>query len=264
MSYNRRTWKALNRRNAAYRRAMRPYFKKGLDQQLRPFWNELAGISDISHLEVPEPDNRGMEAAYRRLYFTAALETAMQDRQLAKRLNREAITKSEEEMISDAITIAINDYLATEIGLTIKAIGNTTKARIQRLLETLVPEILDSGIGGGAAQTALRDAVKSAWHRDRYFRTERIVRTEVNKASNWGSLKGVQSTGIAHYKVWLAAFVQNSREDHMEADNQKVDIDDDFIVGPDYLQYPGDPAGIASNTINCLCSMTYETKELTE
>lgn len=264
MSYNRRTWKALNRRNAAYRRAMRPFFKKGLDQQLRPFWNELNGISDITHLEVPEPDNRGMEAAYKRLYFTAALETAMQDRQLAKRANRETITKSEEEMIRDALTIAINDYLATEVGLTIKAIGNTTKARIQQLLETLIPEILDSGIGGGAAQTALRDRIKSVWHRDRYFRTERIVRTEINRASNWGSLKGVQSTGIAHLKVWLAAFTATSRASHTEADGQKVDIDDYFIVDGEDLQHPVDSAGSPGNTINCLCSMTYETKELIE
>jgi hypothetical protein len=243
---------------------MKPLFKKALDKQLGPFWRELAGQPDITLIEVPEPDNSGLTAAYKRLYYTAALEMAMNERRRAKHSIRETITKSEEDLYRDAITIAVNDYLATEVGLTITAIGDTTTAIIKRLMENLVPEILDSGIGGGAAQTMLRDRIQSEWHRSRYFRTERIARTEVNRASNWGSLKGVQSTGIAHYKVWLAAFTATSRPEHGDAEGQKVDTDEDFDVMGESLQYPGDPAGSAANTINCLCSMTYETKELTE
>jgi hypothetical protein len=243
---------------------MRSIFRKALDQQLRPFWNELNGQPDITLIEVPEPDNRGLEAAYRRLYYTAGMDNWMDARKRAKQTIGETIFKNEEEMIRDAVSIAIDDYLATEVGLTIEAIGNTTKEQIQRILDRLVPEILDSGVGSGAAQTALRDAIKSEWHRARYFRTERIVRTEVSRVSNWGSLKGVQSTEIPHYKVWLSAFAPQSRPEHIDADNQKVDIDEDFDVMGESLQYPGDPAGSAGNTINCLCSMTYETKELTE
>jgi len=37
-------------------------------------------------------------------------------------------------------------------------------------------------------------------------------------------------------------------------------MEEPFDVDGEDLQYPGDPAGSAGNTINCLCSMTYETK----
>lgn len=242
---------------------MRPLFRRALDASIKPFWAELDGISNITHLEVPDPNPQPLIEAYRRLYFTAALESARRDYKQAKSRAGDGIDKDlQDEMFTDAMTIAINDYLATEVGLTITALGDTTKARLKRLLERLVPEIIDSGVGGGAAQTALRDAVKSAWHRDRYFRTERIVRTEVNRATNWGSLKGVQSTGVAHYKVWLSAFTQNSRTEHTMEDGQKVDSEENFLIDGEDLQYPGDPAGSPGNTINCLCSMTYETKQL--
>ncbi len=271
MGLRRRIWRNIDREKAAYRRAMRPLFRMALDASIEPFWNELDGISNITHLEVPDPNPRPLIKAFRRMYFTAALEAARRDYNQAKAMHEGQITyfwhpdsliKGDDEMFTDAMTIAINDYLATEVGLTITALGDTTKARLKRLLERLVPEIIDSGIGGGAAQTALRDAVQSAWHRDRYFRTERIVRTEVNRATNWGSLKGVQSTGVAHYKVWLSAFTQNSRPEHTMEDGQKVDSEENFLIDGEDLQYPGDPAGSPGNTINCLCSMTYETKQL--
>ncbi|MBA7486857.1 hypothetical protein ES707_22419 [subsurface metagenome] len=265
MSYRRRLWRAIDRQKSGYRRAMRPVFKRAFDKQIQPFLNEIMDFTDITHIEAPiKLDPEPMQAAYKRLYMTAALDFAMQDRDRAKSDSGLYILKSEDEIIADMIMLAINDYMATEIGLTIEAIGDTSILKIQRILEKLVPEIIDSGIGGGAAQTALRDQIKSAWHRDRYFRTERIVRTEVNRASNWGSLKGVQSTGAPHYKLWLAAFTATSRPEHGDAEGQRVDIDEDFDVMGESLQYPGDPAGSAANTINCLCSMTYETKELTE
>ena len=233
---------------------------KALEDQIAPLYQAIDEAGDITHIEVPEMNQDPIERAYKQLYMATALEFARYDRRQAKSMAGAKILKDEDEIIEDIITMAINDYLATEVGLTITAIGDTSKVLIQRLLDDLVPEILDSGIGGGAAQTALRDRIKSEWHRARYFRTERIVRTEVNRASNWGSLKGVQSTEFPHDKVWIAAFTANSRASHMEADNQKVDINEDFDVDGEKLQYPGDPAGSAGNTINCLCSMTYETK----
>ncbi len=262
MSYRRRLWRAIDRQKSGYRRAMRPVFKRAFDKQIQPFLDEIMTISNITHIEAPDLEDGPMQAAYKRLYMTAALDFAMQDRDRAKSDSGIHILKGEDEIITDMIMLAINDYMSTEIGLTITAIGDTSKIVIQRLLEKLVPEILDSGIGGGAAQTALRDRIRSEWHRSRYFRTERIVRTEVNRASNWGSLKGVQSTGAPHYKLWLAAFTANSRPEHGDAEGQRVDIDEDFDVMGESLQYPGDPAGSAANTINCLCSMTYEIKQI--
>jgi len=239
---------------------MRPVFMKALDKQIQPLYEAIDQTGNITHLEVPQLDPGPVKGAYKHLYMATAFEFAKFDRRQAKSMRGVEILKDEDAIIEDLILQAIENYLITDMGSTITAIGDTSEVLLKKLLDDLIPEILETGIGGGAAQTMLRDRIKSEWHRARYFRTERIVRTEVNRAANWGSLKGVQSTAFPHNKGWLAAFTANSRAAHMEADNQWIDINEPFVVDGEDLQYPGDPAGSAGNTINCFCSMTYETK----
>jgi len=47
----------------------------------------------------------------------------------------------------------------------------------------------------------------------------------------------------------------------MDADGQAVDLEEAFTIWGESLQYPGDPAGSAGNTINCLCGHYEELKE---
>jgi hypothetical protein len=106
--------------------------------------------------------------------------------------------------------------------------------------------------------------IQSEWHRAKYYRTERIVRTEVNRAASYGNLEGAKSLGVEMNKVWISAFAENSRQAHMDADGQAVDLDEPFMIWneplqyDEPLQYPGDPSGSKENTINCLCD-TYNT-----
>lgn len=239
---------------------MRPVFMKALEVQIQPLYEAISQTGNITHLEVPQLDPGPIKGAYKHLYMATAFEFAKFDRRQAKSMRGVEILKDEDEIIEDLILQAIDDYLITDMGITITSIGDTSEVLLKNLLDKLIPEILETGIGGGAAQTMLRDRIKSEWHRARYFRTERIVRTEVNRAANFGSIEGVKSTAFPHNKIWLAAFTANSRASHMDADSQKVDINKSFDVDGEDLQYPGDPGGSAGNTINCLCSMTYETK----
>ncbi len=258
MSYRARTWRSIDRRKARYRAKSRPIFMKALEKQIAPLY-EIIGMTDINNIIVPELDNEPILDAYKALYMSAALDFAKFDRRQAKSMAGVEILKDEDEIMADIIMGEIMDYLATDVGSTIVAIGDTSKELLRKLLGDLVPEIIEQGYGAGAAQTMLRDRVKSEWHRMRYFRTERIVRTETNRACNWGSIKGVRSTGIAYNKQWLASFVQ--REFHMIIDGQEVDINDFFDVDGESLDFPGDPGGSAKNTINCGCSMTYDVKK---
>jgi hypothetical protein len=189
-----------------------------------------------------------------------AVESAMTDRKLVKSNNGIALLKNEDQIIQDLILADIDNYLATEVGLTITAIGNTSKVLLQNLLKDLVPKIIEQGIGTGAAQTMLRDQIKSAWHSARYYRTERIVRTEVGRAANYGSIKGVRSTGVAQNKHWVSSYSATSRPEHMT--DQMVDIDDLFDIGGESLDFPGDPAGSAAQTINCTCCISYSSKDI--
>lgn len=87
-----------------------------------------------------------------------------------------------------------------------------------------------------------------------------IARTEVVPAANFGSLMQLKAVGFTDEecrKEWLATEDGRTRPAHLEADGQLVGLSQPFVVGGDFLQVPGDPAGRAENVINCRCSVAY-------
>jgi len=237
---------------------MRPVFKKAFDKQIQPLYTRIMETSDIRDLVIPPLNDQAIKDAYRQLYLATAVPFAKMKRTQYKKTL--ALKSSEDEIFEDLIMQGAIAYLEQHAGTTVVAAGNTSIALIQDLLKKLTPEILAAGLGMGEAQTMLRDMIQSEWHQMKYYRTERIVRTEINRASNWGSLEGTKSLGVEMDKVWMSAFAAHSRSEHTWADGQKVDINDTFIVWGEDLQYPGDPAGSAENTINCLCGFYEELK----
>ena len=61
------------------------------------------------------------------------------------------------------------------------------------------------------------------------------------------------STGREYVKVWVTQGDDRVRADHAEADGQTVPLSEPFKVGLTLLRYPRDPAGPASQTVNCRC-----------
>ena len=248
-----RLWRMIDRQKLAYRKRLAPVFVKAFDAQIQPFYDKIMQTSDIRDVEVPPLDNTAIEQAYEKLYMTTAIDFAKSKRAGLRKFI--ALKDDDDLIVEDLIMEHIKSYLKQNAGTTIVAIGDTSRELLQDLLKQITPEILDAGIGAGAAQTMLRDRIQSAWHEAKRYRTERIVRTEVNRAANWGSLEGIKSVGVDMNKVWLSAFAKESRPEHMAANGQKVGLYETFSVGGENLQYPGDPAGSAANTINCLCSL---------
>ena len=58
-------------------------------------------------------------------------------------------------------------------------------------------------------------------------------------------------------KTWIAILDSKTRESHAVADGQTIEIDEDFIVGGEQLEYPRDTKGSAENIINCRCLVEY-------
>jgi len=81
-----------------------------------------------------------------------------------------------------------------------------------------------------------------------------IARTETMKAMNLVSFRLFGAWGVTQ-KEWLATGDQRTRPDHREADGQVVAIDRPFNIGGWPMQYPGDPAGPASEVVNCRCTL---------
>ena len=253
-----RLWRYLDRKKASYRINMKPVFMRAFDKQIRPLYDKISQTGDIRDIVIPPLNNLAIEDAYLKLYMVTAVDFAKAKR---SKWRKSFIKQDEDEIFEDLIMEKVRTYLRLHAGETVTAAGDTSIVLIQQLLKKLTPEILDQGLGAGAAQTMLRDMIQSEWHQMKYFRTERIVRTEVNRASNFGSLEGTKSLGVEMNKVWISAFAPNSRQEHMDADGQAVGLEEAFTVWGESLQYPGDPAGSAGNTINCFCGLYEELKE---
>lgn len=254
-----RKWQTLNRKRAMYRHKFRPVFSKALELQIKPLY-ELIERESVNNIEIPILDNEPIRQSYEKLYKVVAIDMAKEDRALAKSLKRQMTLKADERLVEDLVMSKIAQYIEAEVGMTIVELGDTSRIILERLVKDLSKEILEQGIGASAAQTMLRDRIKSEWHRVRYYRTERIVRTEVGRAANWGSIEGVRTLEAQMNKHWVSAMSSNSRDEHIAASGQKRDIEEPFNVGGELLDFPGDPAGSAANTINCMCAITYSDK----
>lgn len=253
-------WAARNRLQGQYRKRFRPIFMVAFEKQIQPLYDAIMQTPNIQNIHIPILSNEPIEEAYRKLYYKTAYDAAKRDRAAFKAMAGFGMKKdNEEEIMDDIIMGKIQSYLKNDLGSQITAVGDTSVELIQKLLDELVPEIIESGVGAGEAQTMLRDKIKSAWHRARYYRTERIVRTEVNRAHNFGSIEGIRSLEISMEKQWLPSGAADPREWHQV--NDVVDINEPFIIGGEPLDYPVDPGGSPENTINCSCGIVYRVKK---
>jgi len=113
---------------------------------------------------------------------------------------------------------------------------------------------LTEGVQKGEGLGEIRDRITGIYTDATGFRAETIARTEVGASQNFGRTAEMTNQKVEK-KVWICIF-SNSRDAHMDADGQVVDVRDSFSVGGESLDYPGDPAGSPENTINCQCSVS--------
>lgn len=84
-----------------------------------------------------------------------------------------------------------------------------------------------------------------------------VARTEVISSSNAGTLEGYKESGVVIGKEWDSHEDERTRKHHLEANGQRVKLDDPFIIDDDLLDYPGDNShdAKASNVIQCRCTL---------
>ena len=111
-------------------------------------------------------------------------------------------------------------------------------------------------------RTISRELHKHILSRNFYrWQIERIVRTETTAAANLGSIQAGNASGVIWEKEWISTNDSRTRRrpddryDHFEMDGVKVLKGEKFNVQGDMLDFPGDPKGQPSNTINCRCSV---------
>lgn len=84
-----------------------------------------------------------------------------------------------------------------------------------------------------------------------------VSRTEIISSSNAGTLEGYKESGVVIGKEWDSHEDERTRKHHLEANGQRVKLNDPFIVDDDLLEYPGDNShdAKASNVIQCRCTL---------
>lgn len=97
----------------------------------------------------------------------------------------------------------------------------------------------------------------------------RIVRTEITRAANAGSMAAGQTFPFEQNKEWISAhdtrvrgYKPSDHASHMGLDGNIVDYEGVFTDprNGDKLRFPGDPLASAESTCNCRCSIAIVAK----
>jgi hypothetical protein len=119
-----------------------------------------------------------------------------------------------------------------------------------------VEAAIKRGIAEDETKAEISGRIAKIYDQASLGRASTIARTEVNAATNYASLETMKEDGGATTKIWNC-LMDNSREWHIEADGQEVPIDEQFEVGGESVDCPGD--GSDFNVVNCNCDLSYST-----
>lgn len=137
--------------------------------------------------------------------------------------------------------------------------------QISKTTLTGVRRVIGNGIESGASIDTIADDLRRLYDGFKGFRAETVARTETANAQNFGKAAQIDEAeerlGIKVMKTWVAVQDERTREDHVAADGQTVPNDEQFMVGSEQLDFPGDPNGSAETVINCRCTCTFSSAE---
>ena len=145
-------------------------------------------------------------------------------------------------------------WVVANIGRKVKLISKQTREIIMRAIDdgqreedslTEISKRIEAGTSGVIAGVRART----------------IAATEVHAAAIAGNDIGAEATGLKLGRQWLSALDSDVRESHMQADGQTRPMGEPFDVGGAKLLRPGDPSGPPEETINCRCTVIYQTEE---
>lgn len=148
------------------------------------------------------------------------------------------------------VTNPLLEGVFSQLGSNIQSIAETTRVDIMTALQ----KAYDDGLSIKDAADAIRSVADISENR-----AALIARTEMNGASNGGSLAAARLTSAAPYKTWVTAHDDRVRDDHAEVDGVTIPIAEPFDVGGSQMMYPGDQMnGSPEELCNCRCTLVYE------
>ena len=164
-------------------------------------------------------------------------------------LDLEDLGTVESATVSQNISTLIKQYVVNnEVSGSVDSIENTTIKRVQA--------VIAAAVLAGFGPEEIKESVDNLYLTFQDGRTRVIAETEVVKASNLGIVAAGISLGKTT-KTWVTVGDNRVRTAHVLANGQAVGISENFSVGGELLEFPGDTSkgATADNVINCRCSI---------
>ena len=236
---------------------------KTLQAQIKPVVATLkakgieAAINSLDTIQI----NSHLAKPIRDIYSTAGLyfanKTIHDLRQAIK--EQKAGFGFNEEFLREILTYFAR-YLLNEAVL---PISETTRLQILSVLNYGMQQ----GWGVDKIAQELESPDFTLW------RARLIVRTESNKAMNYGQRLGESKSEWESEKTWIAANDHRTRHSHRVVDDVTIDFKDRYHVpiyrsvgkiqmqlGVDLMTGPGDVHASAGNVCNCRCTLAFRAK----
>jgi uncharacterized protein with gpF-like domain len=228
-----------------YEKAFYGPVKKALKAQLSSFTDNLKVYGPTAALTLMNSSlwNQEMMPVIQKLYVTAGLAKANLTLRELLRLPKVQKKRTTLGYNAEWTTQIIEYFTAHLFDKVVLPISDTTKEYIEKIIKQGVEE-------GWSIEQMVKEI-----EREDYLdgRARRILRTESNRAINYGNELAADKFEYKTQKRWIAVHDSRTRHAHLNADNQLVNQSDTFNVGGEQLQFPGDPNGSPQNTINCRC-----------
>jgi hypothetical protein len=221
-----------------------------------------AGINFLRHYLYNPKMSAVIAALFRNIGLAFANRRYKELFKFVKEFRRQQVAKESASFgFSEEWNNDISDYLIQYLlKRAVIPVTDTTKQALLQILQ----QAQQNGWGIPRIEQELRNADVVG-----LTRAQRIVRTELTIAANFGNKMALDKIPFETQKVWISCKDFRVRESHQEMDSVQIDSEADFEVpiikkkaqvGVDLMTGPGDPEASAGNVINCRCVLAYVPK----
>jgi len=168
----------------------------------------------------------------------------------------------------------VSEWLAAAIRF-FQEFGGLYIRSVQQTYIEVIVQLIAQGLADGKSMQETAKEVEEYVNKRNFYRwqSERIVRTESGTAMNGATYQAGEFSTLQSEKVWISTRDartrgrrNRSRFDHYDADGQKVDYEEPFLISnlqygtKEAVEFPGDPQASAANKINCRCTFRIRAK----
>lgn len=235
-------WKRVDRQRVAWWRPASKQIEPLYEAESDAVAKAIKGKAPDKLVDIAGKAIEGRSPSWEKMLktlMTAIIEDFGSD--TAEDLGAEKSEKSiETKWTFDPTSAAIRKWIIEESTKDIVTILATNLDDVKRVILAGVDENLGTTQIGRNLRQFYTDRSR--------FKAMRVARTEVTKASSFGTQEAAKQSGVVQTKTWLSSRDDRVRDEHAAMDGETVKLDDTFSNG---LDYPSEPM--------CRCVLTFGT-----